>query len=106
MDHYKRQLLFNIISRQNSISMETISRGSSLTSLKSQLHNLMKERKKDFQGKRTSTEKPSLLAIPTFNMSKTEQSLNLSLMESFREAQEEEQMPLFSRVQNANASGS
>lgn len=37
---------------------------------------------------------------------KTEQFLNLPLIESFREAQEEEQMPLFSSVQNANAFGS
>lgn len=43
---------------------------------------------------------------PNFSMSKTEQFLNLPLIESFREAQEEEQMPLFSGVQNANASGS
>lgn len=43
---------------------------------------------------------------PNFTMSKTEQLLNLPLIESFREAQEEEQMPLFISVQNANASGS
>ena len=43
---------------------------------------------------------------PNSNMSKTEQSLNLPLIESFREAQEEEQTPLFSCFQNANASGS
>lgn len=43
---------------------------------------------------------------PNFSMSKTEQFLNLPLIESFREAQEEEQMPLFSSIQNANASGS
>lgn len=41
-----------------------------------------------------------------FSMSKTEQFLNLPLIESFRGAQEEEQTPPFSGVQNANASGS
>lgn len=46
------------------------------------------------------------LSFPNFSMSKTEQFLKLPLIESFREAQEEEQMALFSSVQNANASGS
>lgn len=44
--------------------------------------------------------------FPNFSKSKTEQFLKLPLIESFREAQEEEQTALFSSVQNANASGS
>lgn len=56
---------------------------------------------KNVEGK--SAVKSSFHAVP---MSKTEQFLNLPLIESFRRAQEEEQTPPFSGVQNANASGS
>lgn len=47
-----------------------------------------------------------MFSAPASPTSKTEQFLNLPLIESFREAQEEEQTPLFTAVQNANASGS
>jgi len=66
---------------------------------------IREENFKCFLGKRSAAES-SPPCFPNSNMSKTEQILNLPLIESFREAQEEEQMVPFSRVQNANAFGS